>query len=166
MSRPCRRDRVNPHWQKRRGVPFSPHRHRCSPLSFLKHSFQTPLWPSCPCSLRFPMGWISSLLTEERAGKSLSWPIFSRNAVGLEQQEDHQLGLQLALPQPGLALIRSRGCLRPTSDGTKGRSRSISPTHPHSCPPVNISQVLPRTLLSIHRYFCAHSQPCLALLQR
>jgi len=80
--------RRDPRWQKRR-VLFSPHRHPCSPLSFLKHSFQTELWPSCPCPLLFSVGWSSSLLTEECAGKSLSWPIFSRNAVGLEQQEDH-----------------------------------------------------------------------------
>lgn len=91
------------------------------------------------------MGWSSSLLTEERAGKSLSWPIFSRNAVGLEQQEDHRPGLRPALPQPGRALTSSRGCLSPTPDGRRGGSRSISPTHPHSCPPVNTPQVLPRT---------------------
>lgn len=166
MSRSSRRDSVNPHWQKRRGVLFSPHRHPCSPLSFFKHNFQIPLWPSCPYSLHFSVGWSSPLLTKERAGKSLAWPIFSRNAVGLEQQQDHQPGPQPALHQPELALISSWGCWRPTSDGRRGRSRIISPTPPHSRPPMNTSQVLPRTPLSTHRYFCACSQPCLALLQR
>lgn len=76
-------------------------------------------------------------------------------------QDDHQLGLRLALPQTGPALVSSWGCLHPSSEGPGASALYI----PSSCPPMKTSQVL-GTSSSIHCYFCAHSQPCLAVLQR
>lgn len=136
------------------GSSFPRHRHPCSSLLFFKHSFQTQPWLSCPCSLCVPLEWSFSLLMEEHPG------LFS--AGMLEKQEDHQL----ALPQTAPALISSWGCLHPSSNGRGGRTRSFSPTHSFLLPTHEDISGTTEASLSICYYFCAHSQPCLAVLQR